>query len=90
MAFRLKVNGKSYHESKLAIDVDNQFLDDLEVALEAGFQQIAQQGPICGEPLHGLMFTIHELSLTSDETTNFKSEFSSLKFRNELHAIQWR
>jgi translation elongation factor EF-G len=72
--FRLDVNGKNYYKSKLAVDLGSQFLDDLDAALEVGFQQITWQGPLCGEPLYGLMFIVHELSLTVDESNDFNGE----------------
>ena len=65
--FRLLINGKPSVDGRLASVFGDKFVEDLEDSLKLGFQQVIQQGPLCAEPLHGLMFIIHELNLESDE-----------------------
>lgn len=70
----MKFNGRDYQEGSLSQAFSSQILNDLENALEAGFQQAVQQGPLCGEPLYGLIIELLELDLSVEEHTPIESK----------------
>jgi len=63
--------------------LSDHFLNDLDMALEAGFQQAVEQGPLCGEPLSGLMFTIHALGINPGHELN-----AAIQHGQFMHSCQ--
>jgi len=43
-----------------------QYLGEIKESVNAGFQWAAKEGPLCGEPMRGVRFNLHDVTLHAD------------------------